>query len=503
MNAASFLLPIAAGVALWLSFPDPGFFRIGWIALIPFLLFLLIEERWKRVIAGHYLFSLVYLGATVYWIPALLVGYGGLDWFSSVGVFFLMLLTLSTVLLPFSAIFFRIGRESPQAALVAAPGIWLAVELLRNEIPFGGFPWSALGYSQFPYKLIIQCADLGGVYLVSFVVVLVNVSILGLVKYRMKGLAVAAGTIFLAANLYGWYRLSIWEVSDDGYLAVGLIQPDIELARERDYYASQYFESVPELFNRVADEGAQLIILPEAQNPYFYPQNFYFKNFWEAQVKRRKVYFLFNSAASEDEEYREYFNSLHLLEPTGERSYRYDKVHLVPFGEYLPLADLLWFAGSLVSEVSAFKAGDKLEVGKIGPVRFGSLICYEAIFPELSRQLTAEGAQILFNVTNDRWFGRTSAPGQHLEMAGFRAVENRRYFVRVANSGYTAIITPRGDVQHQTRLFEPATVTARVGFNSIESPYTRFGSLLNIGIIIVTLAAGLLSLILRRNEGAR
>jgi apolipoprotein N-acyltransferase len=209
---------------------------------------------------------------------------------------------------------------------------------------------------------------------------------------------------------------------------------------------------------------------------------------------------MFNSASFDESGVPGYFNSAHLLDREGRAVYRYDKNHLVPFGEYLPWAGILGFAEALVAEVSGFKAGEASETGTLDGLKFGTLICYEAIFPELSREAANNGANLLVNLTNDGWFGRTSAPSQHLQMAAFRCIENRKPMLRAANSGYSAAIDTKGVVQARTKLFEETLLLVDVTVNSERTLFGFVGSWICIAIIILSI--GIFTVARTRKEGA-
>ena len=492
-----FLLPsLLSGLALWFSFPNVSFFPLAWVALIPYLHFLLRRHPWKWVIAGHFLMSGVYFAGVLYWIPNVLGTYGNLRWAVAQGIFLLMVLTLAMFLLPFSLLVRWAAGRSAGRALLCAPGMWLLTELGRNYYAVNGFPWALLGYSQYPYDWVIQIADIGGVYLISFMVVAGNCALLGALWFRSWKPLLLVTPFFLIANLYGAYRLHWWQVSSEIPVQVALVQGNIALSEGKEYYAKKYFEDLPAYYREAVGRGAQWVIFPEAQNPYSYGDDFYFKSFWERLVRNSGAYLLFNSTLREEGTSSGYFNSAVLLDRNGQQAYRYDKVHLVPFGEYVPLEKWLHFAKPLVQEVSGFSAGNRFELGTVFDTRFGTLICYESIFPEMSRRFVQEGAQVLVNLTNDLWFGATSAPRQHLTMSAFRAIENRKPLLRCANSGYSVIVSPLGRVQKELGLFEEGMLLAEVAGNRHRSVYSRLGEWLNVSIII-----GSLCLPLARGKG--
>ena len=488
--------PVLSGLALWFSFAEVSLFPLAWIALVPYLHFLLLRHPWKWVLLGHFLMSGLYLGGVLYWIPRVLTTYGNLQWLVAVVVFLLMILTLSVFLLPFSILVRWAAARSAHRALLCAPGFWLLSELGRNYYAVGGFPWALLGYSQYPYPWLTQVADLSGVYLVSLLVVAGNCALLAVWQLRNWRPLALVGMVLLIANLYGAYRLHFWQPSSQTPLKVVLVQANIALSEGKEYYAVKYFETLPAHYQEAVRKGARWVIFPEAQNPYSYGEDFYFTRFWERTVRNAGVPLLLNSTLSEEGRSGHYFNSAVLLDPAGKQAYRYDKIHLVPFGEYVPLGRWLRFARPLVQEVSSFSPGSRLELGTLQQARFGTLICYESIFPEMSRRLTREGAQVLVNLTNDAWFGKTAAPRQHLAMSAFRAIESRKPVLRCANSGYSAVIDPLGRIEQELGLFEEGLLLGEVAGNEYRPIYSWLGEWMNLSIIIVSL-----SLILLRKKG--
>jgi len=193
-----------------------------------------------------------------------------------------------------------------------------------------------------------------------------------------------------------------------------------------------------------------------------------------------KTYFVIGSPTVEVDKYREhYYNSAYLISPEGDIASRTDKVHLVPFGEYVPLKKWLPFIKHIVAQVGEFKSGEKGDTLKWAPANIGMLICYEIIFPELAAETVANHAGLLVNITNDAWFGKTSAPYQHLSMAIFRAVENRRSLVRAANTGISGFIDPAGRVLRRSGLFTEAAMTCPVPvIKDHFTFYNRHGNLL-------------------------
>ena len=481
------LLSLISGTALWLSFYSP-LFPLAWVGLVPYLYFLLRRPAWRWVLIGHGLMTLAYLGGVLYWIPRVLVVYGNLSWVVALPTFLLMLITLSLILLPFSLLTRWAAEKSVLVTLLCVPGFWLLTELCRNYFLLNGFPWALLGYSQYPYSWIVQVADLSGVYLVSVLVMAGNAAFLGSLWFRSVRPLVLFAVLFLGANLYGAYRVNYWQPDSGSVLKVALVQPNIGLDQDQEHYADKYFKTLAGYYQQGADEGAQWVIFPEAPNPFLYEQDFYFTGFWKRQTATHGAYLLFNSAMLETDPEVHYFNSAVLLGPQGEEVYRYHKTHLVPFGEYVPLADWLGLLFEpLVQEVGGFSPGQELRVGDISGTRFATLICYEGIFPELSRECVRQGAEVLVIITNDSWYGRTAAPAQHLQMAAFRAIETRKPLLRCANSGYSVVFDPLGQEGQKIGLFEEGMFITEVAGNNYRSIYSYTGEWINITLIGLTL----------------
>jgi apolipoprotein N-acyltransferase len=300
------------------------------------------------------------------------------------------------------------------------------------------------------------------------------------------------------ANLYGAYRAYLWKPATGTSVQVGLVQPNIALAENNEYYAARYFETLPELYRRAVQDGADWVIFPEAQNPYFFGEDFYYTRFQQNLAARNPAYLLFNSTSVERDS--RYFNSAYLLDPDGKPVYRYDKMHLVPFGEYIPFKEWLNFAQPLVREVGEFAAGADFKLGQVEGIRFATLICYEGIFPELAREYQRRGAELLVIVTNDAWYGPSGAPRQHLEMAAFRAVETRRTVLRCANSGYSAVIDPLGRFRRLSGLFREELLRTEATACTADTVYAHAGDWLNLALACATLAV---SLVTARHSGQR
>jgi len=251
-----------------------------------------------------------------------------------------------------------------------------------------------------------------------------------------------------------------------------------------------------ELTDQAAARGARLVVWPESAVPFLFDENPALADTLRAVVRRHGIALLFGNddlegpRAGRDSRV---FVGAKMLDPSGELPFRYHKIRLVPFGEYVPMQPLLTLGGrvtaKLVQQVADFTPGTEPTLARVDGHRAGAFICYEAIFPELVREFTARGADLLVNMTNDAWYGRTSAPFQHLAMARFRAVENGKFLVRAANTGITAVVDPRGRLLEATPLFERTVLVRDVPFVPGRTFYAQYGDVFAWGCVAVALAA--------------
>ncbi len=494
---------LSGAIGLALSFPSASLFPLAWVCLIPLLLRILQSHGLAPVVRGHLLFFISGFSLVLYWIPGVMIEYGGLPFIPAVGIFFLLAAAMSVLMLPFSILTWLIARASSEgAALVAAPALWTACELFRGHYVEGGFPWASLGYSQYSFGTLLQAADVGGVYFLSFLVVSGTSAVLLWTTVKRPGPALVYAALIGLSLLYGTYRLRLWEIETDHTHQAALVQPGIDLRGTRSYFQKVYFQQLPEAYARAAQAGADWVIFPEAPNPFSLDRGQPFREHWRTVVSGQGRPLVLNGIRSTPEAGVDY-NSAFLSDEAGEFVYQYDKRHLVPFGEYLPRGSaLLGLSRALVGEVGHFTRGQPMqEPAQTGHERFGLLICYESIFPELSRQAVQAGARFLVNITNDLWFGDTPAPRQHLQMAAVRAVELRKPLLRVANSGISAHIDSYGRVRERLGLFEVDTLNVKFSPNSYQSHFARFGQGTIGFTIILTLVGAFGEAILARRKG--
>jgi apolipoprotein N-acyltransferase len=436
---------------------------------------------WRAARLGYLTGAVSALGL-LYWTSLVVVQYGGLPLVA--GALIMLALCLAFALFPllFGWATGRLVARFGSAGLLGTPFLWVATELLRAHT-FFEFPWCLLGYSQQPFPPVIQIASVTAVYGVSFLLVMSSALVaLALVEARVRRAAVIGA---LALPVVSWaagsFSLS-QPLPESGRITLGLVQGGIR--QEDKWLPENAWSNVGrhlDLTEQAVARGARLVIWPESAVPFLYDAEPALATLLQDAVRKHGIHLYFGNDDRELGSGGEprIFVGAKLLDPQGQVTARYRKIHLVPFGEYVPLKPLFTLGGrvvaKLVQEVSDFSPGTDAVTGDVAGHRIGGYICYEAIFPGLVRRFGAQGAELLVNVTNDAWYGTTSAPYQHLAMAAFRAVENRRYMVRAANTGITAVVDPRGRVLEATALFEQAVLVRDVPFVAATSFYTRHG----------------------------
>jgi len=486
LSALPFVWPYSA----WMA-------ALAWISLVP-LIWASNDRPWRRgLIAGACFFAPV-----LYWLNHVMVDYGGLHPFVSLGLYLLLIMYLAMFWGASCWCSVRIVHRCALPLILVFPLVWIGFEFLRSKL-LTGFPWGSIVYSQAALPSLVQSVDLGGIWVPMLVLLLVNTAIaegirslwrrqaekdFKCTKVQWFPLGVAVSMFALNAA-YGYhvqqhgFPVNPQEVvsSDAGgetqALDIALIQANIDqhqkwLRSNRDRTLNLYTEMSRK------HSAVDLIVWPESATPFYYTKGSRYANTVDAVARDLEVHLLFGSPARvQTPQGYAYLNSAYLLNPKGETVERTDKMHLVPFGEYVPLSSVLGFVDKMAVGVGDFRPGN-LKLLPLAGHKAGVLICYEAIFPNLARTQVAMGAGLLFNLTNDAWFGRTPAPHQHLQMARFRAMENRRWLARCANTGVSALIDPYGTVHGATQTFEAGVVTGHVVSRQELTFYTRYGDVL-------------------------
>lgn len=495
-------LAVGSGILLALSFPKFGHGLVAWIALVPLMVALAGARGTSHGFRLGYLTGAVSSLGIVYWTSLVVVQYGGLS--MPMGIAVMCLLCLALALFPclFGWIVAYWARTWGPSALLAAPLAWVGMEFLRGHTLFN-FAWCLLGYSQHAQLPMIQVARFGAVYAVSFVVAAVSAAVAYAIvePRRARGRrALAAGALLVAAVAGdGVWRLRT-PIPESDRVTVGLVQASIQQEEKWDPdEAWTNFARHVALTREAAGRGARLIVWPESSLPWLYDRNPAVAAQLQALTRELGVHLLFGNDDRDTGPGRRgrIWVGAKMLTPAGDVSFRYHKMRLVPFGEYVPIESVLTLGGRysarVVDTVGAFTPGTEYAVGDMEGRRLGVSICYEAIFPDLLREFTVRGADLLVNITNDGWYGRTSAPHQHFAMAVFRAVENGKYLVRAANTGITAVVDPRGRVLERTELFERRAIVREVPIVPGLTFYARHGDVFAWGCLALAAALTLLA----------
>ncbi|MBN1957508.1 MAG: apolipoprotein N-acyltransferase [Desulfuromonadales bacterium] len=464
-----------SGLLLAAAYPRPDLYPLAWVGLIPLLL---VMQR--RPFATGFTAGAVFFSVVLYWLNIVMTSYGGLQPLFSLLAYLFLITYLAVYVAAVTWLSCRLKDVLGLPYLVTVPFLWVACEFLRATL-LTGFPWALLGYSQHPFSAAIQSADVTGVYGVSFLLVSVNCALAWLLSEPRKGLAwVGFGAVLLMTTShlgYGLWRNGQPLDERAEKLRVALIQGNIDQAQK---WVPENRQATIEIYRSLSvqalQEPADLLIWPEAATPFFVQDESDEALQVRSLAATLAVPLLFGSPAYQqlDDGRYEYFNSAFLLSAQGQTLGRSDKVHLVPFGEYVPLGRLLSFINKLVVGVGDFSPG-KLRPLVLNNDRIGVLICYEAIFPSLARAYVRQGSRLLVNLTNDAWFGKSSAPYQHLAMVKFRAIENRIWLARAANTGISALISPSGKIVSDTPVFAALSLNGSVGLGSQATFYSRYG----------------------------
>lgn len=504
-----YFLALLSGVLLTGAFPNVGLHWLAWFALIP--LFCAVNEAtpWQGFRIGFAAGAAHFLSLT-YWVAHTMHTYGHLPWLLSIPI--LLLLSGYLALYPaLFCLFLTRWCRRPAAAFFLAPPAWAALEYVRAFL-LTGFPWELLGYSQFENLQLVQVADITGPYGLSFLIVLGNSTIYVLYLrwadngwfHRPISRQWAAGTalLFLAALAgtagYGTWRIRITDAAaaDAPSARVAVVQGNIPQeikwkAGHRRASTQKYLD----LSLAAREQNPELVVWPETATPFYYGHNRLLTGIVKRTVRKIGIPFLIGSPSFQREgETMIFYNSAYLVGAGGTMAGKYDKAHLVPFGEYVPLKRWLPFIDTLVEQVGDFRSGTPGRTLRMDDgTEVGVQICYEIIFPGLSRAMALGGAAFLANLTNDAWYGRSSAPYQHFSIAIFRAIENKRSLVRAANTGISGFVDPVGRILGHTNIFEPAVMTRPIPLMTDRTFYTVHGDLFARICLISTLVFPLIT----------
>lgn len=487
-------LSVISGFFLILSFPNfllqsckfPTLLSgiIAWISLVPLLIAIYNEKPSKSFISGL-ITGYIFFSGSLYWIA-------GIKEFGILAPYALLLLSFYLAL--YIGVFcFLVSYVKKEYKLWFIPFIFVSLEYIR-ALFLSGFPWSSIGYSQFQNLSIIQISSLTGVYGVSFIVVLVNSFIAYfIINYRsinmrliLSGLSVLF--IISISILFGYFSIKNLNsmMEENNKLDVVILQGNIP---QDEKWEEENVEKTFEIYDRlstIAPSGTaapkknSLIIFPETAIPVYLLYDRKHLDFVSNIAKRQNSYLLTgipDLVLDKSGNIDKYLNTAILIHPDGSILDRYDKIHLVPFGEFTPLRNLISFFEKFTAGFAEYSPGKKETVFEVDNKKFSVVICYEIIFPHLVRRFLNKGAEFLVNITNDAWYGRTAMPYQHVSMAIFRSIENRVYIFRSANTGVSCIINPSGKITKYLDIFIRGGIKDSIKIFHKKTFYTRYGDI--------------------------
>lgn len=510
----AWVLSLLSGGLQVLVFPKPNFYFLSWIALAPLLYALLRgrggegelfdpEGRSLRpfMLGQGFLIAwasgVLWYAGTCYWIFPVMNGYGHLS--APVAV----LITAGYCLFmgmhhgAFGALVVLMSRRSTlgnRRPLLLAPVFWVLIEFFRDRVT--GDPWNPLGNSQVDNIPFARIAQTTGVYGLSFAVMLVNCAFaaaLLLWGKRRTNLLISAIAAAIALQIGVLARPAQFPATHQAVL----VQENVPLLEQPEWTPRYFDQTVADLVQlsvkagpRPPAESPGLIVWPESPAPFFIADP-RLKQWLTALAQDTNSYLVIGSLGeTTDARGRPHLlNSALVMDPRGNMAGRYDKIHLVPFGEYVPMQRVLFFADKLTREVGDFARGSDRKVFDLSGVHAGIFICYESIFPGEVREFTANGAQVLINISDDLWYGETSAPWQHLQMSRMRAMENHRWVLLATNNGTTASIDPLGRVVAQAQRNVRTALLAPYAPQNESTFYSRNGDLFAWGCVVISCLA--------------
>lgn len=501
IDKSAWLLVLLSAALQILIFPLPNLYMLCWVAVAPLLIALLrarqpgtlqlrgairlLPATPLQAFLLAYVCGILWYGGTCYWIYSTMRQYGGVS--APLGVLILLLFCLYLGLYhgAFGLLVSLLARKSPlsRRVLLLAPPLWVALELARDRI--SGFPWDLLGTTQVDNISLARIATATGVYGISLEIMIVNVAVASVFlvsRDRRKPVLLAALGAIVVLQSARWITPP---PSPADHTAL-LVQENVPVLEGADW-TREYFEytlrdlttiSLNAAIGNSAAQHPSLIAWPESPAP-FYTNDPIFRSAITSLARESQSWIVAGSlgtnTAGQIGRESPIFNSAALVSPSGDWVARYDKVHLVPFGEYVPFRRFFSFAGGLTEQVGDFAHGDSRQPLEADGQKLGVFICYESIFPDEVRRFAANGAQVFVNISNDGWYGDSGAYAQHLKQARMRAVENERWLLRDTNTGVTAAIDPYGRIVASVPRKTRTVLRAPYALSNVTTFYTAHG----------------------------
>jgi apolipoprotein N-acyltransferase len=471
------LLALGSGLALAFSFPNYNMPLLAWAAVAMLILASVGASVRDAMMAGFLHGYAFYVSLT--WIYVVIREYGNVSPLPTFGILSLIGITGGFHMMIFTTGLAFVSRRHTGAAFVLAPFLWLTLEFIRTHLPIIAFSWNLSGYAATGNLAFLQITSLTGIYGLSFLIGAFNALLAWVIYSRDRRASVALAIATVALILFAFIGPHFVPSQKPRYVA-HLVQTNFPVSESYPAnWLDQHAAEMDELEKISVDAAKRqpgLVVWPEVPAPFSFSESKFADRAQRIARESANEFLvgIVDWTKTPDKQWQA-TNSATLLNPLGQRIFTYDKIHLVPFGEYVPLRQYLTFAGRLTADISDFTPGTTYSVGELPGGKFGVFICYEAIFPNEVRHFAENGAELLVNISNDGWFGRAAAPKQHLMMARVRAVESRRWLLRDTNNGYTVDIDPYGRTIASMQTDIRGQLDAPYDFRSDKTLYVRWG----------------------------
>jgi len=472
------LLALISGLLFAFSFPNVA---IGWFAFVAFIpLYVALHgarSGWQAAGLGWIAQTTAWF-LMVPWVVRVMSHYGGLPYVVGVLLFCAMSLYLGLFGALYGWLFWRIRPASFPRWLVVALA-WPVIEFIRTYA-MTGFPWNLIAAAIVDYTSLIQIDRVAGPYLVGFLMLIPAVVVAWLITQRPQGIARILVIGGASIVLFVWWATGLVasklvdRPNGSPMTRAALLQPNIsQEMRWNDTNLIAIYKRMMSMTDEAIRAGAKIVIWPESTVPLSYSSTDFYRQSIEEVSRLHDVDIILGSIAEDPKNVNRMWNAAFLVSG-GKTIGHYDKIRLVPFGEYVPLRKMLFFAEKLVHAVGEFEFGTR-DTPLPGRFQYGPAICYEVVYPQITRTQVRHGANVLVTITNDAWYDGTSAPRQHLNQARLRAIEDDRYLLRAGTTGISAIVDPTGRVLHELPMGQSGIIYAEFQARETTTPYVRFG----------------------------
>lgn len=486
-------LAVLSGIIYALLFPSFNLEFLAWVFLIPLLYAVRRSESFKEAFLYGLISGAVSYSIILYWIVYTVRVYGGLSFYWAAFSLLLLAVYLALYFAFFAGFTRTLLIRYKKSGILLVPSCWVFFEFLKSTL-LTGFPWENLGFSQYLNLYFIQASNIVGVFGISFVIVMVNYSVFRFIfmkkymsmKQGLTELGIVSAAV-VAVISYGYYNINYFNavLKNKKPVKVALIQGNIGMLDKWNLTLKRTAGIYMKLTRAAVKSKPKLVIWPETAIPYILSINPRYRSLLMNFAVKNKIALLFGAIGTKvrDGKFR-YYNRDFLFDPSG-ASYFYDKHHLVPFGEYIPLKHDFPFLAKILkgAGIGDFSPGRRFRMLRADPdgqnLKIGSMICYEAYFDSIVRRFPDRGANLLASITDDAWYGRSSAPYQDMSMTVFSAVENGRFVARAGNSGISGIISPTGKILSATPIFVRTYLTGYVKLINRRTFFSIYGNIFN------------------------